>query len=133
MTNGEFEFDTEFMTDEEIEKMKDFIVNNLAEEISAEDSKTSIINPYKVQQVLYTYKLLESLFKGNKYAKVNYELYEPYRSMGSVSVIGKDLTIKKPKWFIKAVELANNFEVYPKTDGTVQMNFTFHGLTTPIE
>ena len=34
---------------------------------------------------------------------------------------------------MKAVELASNFEVYPKTDGTVQMDFTFHGLTRAID
>jgi hypothetical protein len=50
-----------------------------------------------------------------------------------VSVTGKDLLFRKTEWFMKEVELASNFEVYPKTDGTVQMNFTFHGLTKPIE
>lgn len=133
MKNEELGFDTEFMTDEEVEQMLDSLVTTVAEEASADDSKTAIINPYKIQQVLYTYKVLKYLVKGIKGAKVDYELHEPYRSMGSVSVVGKDLIFRKPEWFMKAVELANNFEVYPKTNGTVQMNFTFHGLTKPLE
>lgn len=133
MKNEELGFDTEFMTDEEVEQMLDSLVTTVAEEAAADDSKTAIINPYKIQQVLYTYKVLKYLVKGIKGAKVDYELHEPYRSMGSVSVVGKDLIFRKPEWFMKAVELANNFEVYPKTNGTVQMNFTFHGLTKPLE
>lgn len=133
MMNEEFGFDTEFMTDEEVEDMLDSIVTTVAIEIVIDDNKTSVINPYKIQQVLYTYKVLKYLMKGNKGANISYELHEPYKSMGSVSVVGRNLVFRKPEWFMKAVELANNFEVYPKTDGTVQMNFTFHGLTNPIE
>lgn len=133
MNNEELGFDTEFMTDDEVEQMLDSIVTTVAEEVVIDDSKTSIINPYKIQQVLYTYKVLKYLMKGTKKAKVSYELHEPFRSMGSVSVVGKNLVFRKPEWFMKAVELANNFEVYPKTDGTIQMNFTFHGLTKPLE
>ena len=133
MMNEEFGFDTEFMTDEEVEDMLDSIVTTVTTEIVIDDNKTSVINPYKIQQVLYTYKVLKYLMKGNKGAKISYELHKPYKSIGSVSVVGRNLVFRKPEWFMKAVELANNFEVYPKTDGTVQMNFTFHGLTNPIE
>lgn len=91
------------------------------------------MNIYKMQQVLYVYKVMKYLAKGQKGVKVDCELYTPYNSMGYVSVVGKKLVFRKPEWFMKAVELSNNFEVYPKTNGTVQMNFTFHGLTTPIE
>lgn len=133
MSNEELGFDTEFMTDDEVEQMLDSLVTTVGEAVAIDDSKTSIINPFKIQQVLYTYKVLKYLTKGIKGAKVSYELHEPYISMGSVSVTGKDLLFRKPEWFMKAVELASNFEVYPKTDGTVQMNFTFHGLTKPIE
>ena len=133
MSDEEAGFDTEFMTDEEIEQMLDSLIVTVGEAAAIDDSKTSIINPLKVQQVLCTYKVLKYLTKGINGAKVSYELYEPYRSMGSVGVTGKDLLFRKPEWFIKVVELANNFEVYPKTNGTIQMNFTFYGLTKPIE
>lgn len=133
MNSEELGFDTEFMTDEEVEQMLDSLVTTVAEEVTFDDSKTSIINPYKIQQVLYTYKVLKYLVKGIKGANVSYELHEPYRSMGSVSVVGKDLVFRQPEWFMKAVELSNNFEAYPKTDGSVQMDFTFHGLTKPLD
>ena len=53
--------------------------------------------------------------------------------MGSVTLCGKNIVFKNPEWFVKVVEYASNFEVYPKIDGTIEMNFTFHGLTTSVE
>ena len=132
MNENELGFDTEFMSDAEVEEMLDNLVTTIGDEAAADDSQTAIINPYRIQQVLYTYKVLKYLTKGTK-AKVTYALHEPYKSMGVVSVVGSDLLFRNTEWFMKAVELASNFEVYPKTDGTVQMDFTFHGLTRAID
>lgn len=132
MNEQELGFDTEFMSDAEVEEMLDNLVTTIGDEAAADDSQTAIINPYRIQQVLYTYKVLKYLTKGTK-AKVSYELHAPYKSMGSVSIVGSDLLFRNTEWFMKAVELASNFEVYPKTDGTVQMDFTFHGLTRAID
>lgn len=129
----DFDFNTEFLTDDEVEQALDSFVALVGEAAEIDDSRTSIVNPYKMQQISYTYKVLKYLSKDMKGVKVSYDLYEPYKSMGSVSVTGKDLIFKNPEWFMKAVEFASNLEIYPKTDGTVQMNFTFHGLTTPID
>ena len=132
MNEHELGFDTEFMSDEEVEAMLDSLVTTVGDEAAADDSHTAIVNPYRIQQVLYTYKVLKYLAKGTK-AKVTYTLHAPYKSMGSVSVVGSDMLFKNTEWFMKAVALASNFEVYPKTDGTIQMNFTFHGLTRAID
>lgn len=125
-------FNTEFENDAEVEEMLDDIINAIGEEAKIEDMETQMVNPYKLKSVLYTFKLLKYLTKGKK-AKITYELHKPYKSMGYVSITGLDLSFDKMEWFLKAVELASNFEVYPKTDGTVQMNFTFHGLTKIIK
>ena len=122
--NEDYGFDTEFMTDEEVEQMLDSIVASVGDAASDDNSRASVVNVYKV---------MKYLAKGQKGVKVDCKLHTPYNSMGYVSVVGKKLAFRKPEWFMKAVELSNNFEVYPKTNGTVQMNFTFHGLTTPIE
>lgn len=132
MDNQEFDFESEYVSDSEIEEAMDSLVISVANDIAQDESRTSIINPYRMQQVLYTYKVMKYLMKGTS-AKVTYKLHEPYQSMGSVSVTGKDIEFKKVSWFLRAAELASNYEVYPKTDGTVCMTFTFHGITTPIE
>lgn len=132
MGNQEFDFESEYTSDSEIEEAMDSLVISVANDIAQDERRTSIINPYRMQQILYTYKVMKYLTKGTS-AKVTYKLHEPYQSMGSVSVTGKDIEFNKVSWFLRAAELASNYEVYPKTDGTVCMTFTFHGLTTPIE
>ena len=132
MDNQEFDFESEYSSDSEIEEATDSLMISIANDIAQDESRTSIINPHRMQQLLYTYKVMKYLMKGTS-AKVTYKLHEPYQSMGSVSVTGKDIEFKKVSWFLRAAELASNYEVYPKTDGTVCMTFTFHSITTPIE
>lgn len=132
MGKQEFDFESEYASDSEIEEAMDSLVISVANDIAQDESRTSIINPYRMQHLLYTYKVMKYLMKGTS-AKVTYKLHEPYQSMGSVSVTGKDIEFKKISWFLRAAELASNYEVYPKTDGTACMTFTFHGITTPIE
>ncbi len=122
----------DFTTDDEVDAMLDDIICELGKKIIEEDNKTAVVNPIKVQQVLYTYKLLRYITQGTN-AKVTYELYSPLKSMGSVTVVGKNIVFKQHNWFVKAIEFASNFEAYPKLDGTVEMNFTFHVLTKPIK
>lgn len=129
---NELGFDNEFTSPEEVEEMLNSLTELIGEQAENENNRTAIINPDKIKGVLYTYKVLKYLTKGTE-AKVTYKLNEPYRSMGSVNVVGKNLTFSKPEWFMVAVKLASNFNVYPKTDGTVRMDFTFHGLTTTLE
>lgn len=132
MDNQEFDFESEYSSDEEIEEAMDSLVISVANGIEQDEGRTSIINPYRMQQLLYTYKVMKYLMKGSS-AQVTYKIHEPYQSMGSVSVTGNDIGFKNMSWFLRAAEMASNYEVYPKTDGTVCMTFTFHGLTTPIE
>ena len=84
------DFEKEFMSDAEVEEMLESLTDLIGEQAENEDNRTSIINPRKVQAVLYTYKVLKYLTKGTN-AKVTYALNEPYKSMGSVSIVGKEL------------------------------------------
>lgn len=130
--NNNIDFDTDFTSDEEVEETIDSIVAAVGERIAADESRTSIINLIKLKQIGFTYKVLKYMTAGSK-AKVTYKLNEPYTSVGFVSVVGKDISFNHPEWLLKIAEYASNIEAYPRTDGTVQMNFTFHGLTLPIE
>lgn len=129
---NELDFDREFTSDEEVEEMLESLTTMVGEQIENYDNRTAIVNPLKIKAVLYTYKVMCYLTKGIS-AKVSYELNKPYKSMGSVSVVGKDLVFDKTEWFVAAIKLASNFNVYPKANGTIQMDFTFHGLTTPLQ
>jgi len=81
----------------------------------------------RLTQVLYAYKVMQALTKECG-AKVSYELHEDFKGMGSVLINAHHLEFSDYQLFFEIAELANNFEVYAKTDGTVQMNFAFYGL-----
>jgi hypothetical protein len=131
MSIDKMDFDTEFTSEEEANDMLNCIIEEIGKEAEKEDNQDAIVIPAKVKAVLYTYKALKYLTRGTG-AKVTYKLNEPYKSMGSVSVVGKELSFCDSKGFVAAAKLASNLDVYPKTDGTMQIDFTFHGLTKAI-
>ncbi|MBR5014296.1 MAG: hypothetical protein IKY16_06790 [Bacteroidales bacterium] len=122
------------MSREEWEQMMegtddDFFFESLRQQIEEDEGRTSIVNPMRLRDLAYTYHLV----KENTNAAVSYKTNEPYPSMGSVSIEGKNLTFRKSDWFLKAVVLASNTDIYPKKNGRVVITFTFHGLTVPLE
>ena len=132
MTEKEIDLEFPFMTEEEIDKMLDDVVVSVGEMIMEEESKTSIINPQRIREVLIAYNALKFLTKATS-AKVTYKLHDEFQSVGTVSVIGKDVTFNHSKWFVKACQLASHIDVYPRTDNKVRLDLTFYGLTKPIE
>ncbi len=121
----------EILSSEDLEEFDSFI-SELVNEIEEEDEQTSVIDfsMYKTMQV--SLAKIKSMFKGTG-ASVSYKLHEPYRSVGYISIVGKNLSIENPKVFAAISGLASNVEIYPKTNGTVQINLTYHGLTKPID
>lgn len=122
----------EFETEEEAEMAFDAFVEIAKELVEKEEDYINIANPEKVKGVMVIYNYLKYKLKGTR-AKVTYKLHEPFVSMGSVSITGKELVFTKCDWFAKVAPYANNLEIYPKTDGTVNICFTFHGLTECVK
>lgn len=85
------------------------------------------VDKARICQILYSYLALRHITKGRN-VKVEYKLFEPSKNMGDISVIGRRVDYHDSKVFRTVTSFATNFEVYPKTNGTVQLNFTFHKL-----
>lgn len=124
-------FEIEFHSDDEVWAMLDNVVVTVGKAIVADESKPAIIDPIKVQQMQFAYGVLKYLTKDTD-AKLSYALHEPFKSMGSISVEGKNLAFTNAEWFSRAAEFASNTEVYPLTNGKVRMTLTFHGLVRPV-
>lgn len=107
------------------------ILTRIATVISEEESGVSVVRPDKLEMIAAAYDAVKAS-TGGRGVKVSYELNAPYTSMGSISVVGKEIKIVNTKLFTMAVSLASNFEVYTKTDGTVQMDLTFHNITRKV-
>lgn len=89
--------------------------------------KNPDVDKARICQTLYSYLALRHITKGRN-VKVKYELFEPSKNMGYISVTGRKIDYQNSKVFKTVTALATNFEAYPKTNGTVQLNFTFHKL-----
>lgn len=126
------EFEIEFNSDEEVWEMLDNVVVTIGEAVIADESKPAVLNPIKIQQMQFAYGVLKYLTNGTG-AKLTYVLNEPFKSMGSISVEGNNLTFTNSEWFARACEFASNTEVYPLVNGKVRLTLTFHGLVRPIE
>lgn len=125
-------FDLQFTSDEDIQRLLDGFVDGMQDMVAEEESKTTIINPLKLAHIKFAYSVMKYLTRGTD-AEVTYKLHEPFKTMGSVSVEGKVLEFASSKWFSRVAEFASNVEVYPLAKNRVRLTFTFHGLTTPIE
>lgn len=69
--------------------------------------------PSQTTFAVYTAKAMKRLVRGTS-AKVTYQLHEPFQSMGSVSVTGKNIDMKKEVWFVRSAELAQSLWCIPK-------------------
>lgn len=125
-------FEIKFLTDTELEKAMDEVVNSIKDGINEDELRTTILNPEKLEQFKFAYAALQYIMKG-KDVQISYKMYEPFKTMGSITVEGAVLEFDKPEWFARVAEFASNTEIYPLTKNAVRMTFTFHGLTTPIE
>lgn len=131
MKETPFDFDKGFDSEEEAMASVDEIMMEIANDISGDEVGTSVIIPERAKQIETAYKSLLLIAKG-KNVDVTYEMNAPYTSMGSVSITGREIIITNPVLFAKVAEMASNFEIYPKTNGMVQMNFTFHNITRKV-
>lgn len=111
---------------DEDKELDDFILA-LGKAVQVSESKPAVINIENVKNIVKAYDIVKQLTKGAN-VKVEYHINEPVRSMGYVSIIGKNIPINNVDLFMRVTKLASNFNVYVKTNGTIEMDFTFHGL-----
>lgn len=128
----ENDFDWSGLSDADVEQRMDEIIEKLRPDLEADDAKISVLNDDRMRQLEFTYLVMRYLTHGTD-AVVSYKLYEPFKTMGSVSVEGKSLEFDNPKWFSRAAEFASNTEVYPLANDRARLTFTFHGLTKLVQ
>ena len=126
------DFFPEDMTEDEIDEMIDAALLESAEEIEADEQRTSIVNPLRIRQLAAVYEKLRRAAAGKKGIGLDVRLHEPFRSMGYIELLGRQISLPADT-LLRCASAASNFHVSPRTDGNVSMLFTFHGLTVPVE
>lgn len=93
--------------------------------------KPSIANLSRVKDVVSLKEYLDKKIISKK--KIICELNEPYKDVGSISIIAKDIQFSDPNDLILVLKLSDNMCIYPRTDGKIQMDFMFYDLTTTVD
>ena len=104
----------------------DIVMKRISEEHNAEYKNVDD----KIEMIDLLEKYLNSSVEN---VKVTKHINEPFKGMGYISVTGKDIIFESPGTLATAAALASNVDIYPKTDGTVQVDFTFHGIAKKVK
>lgn len=75
--------------------------------------------------------LKQILAEHNAKGHVDIELCNQF-NLGAVTARLTDLTVDNISQFIRMVSRADNFEIYPRTDGTMQLDLTFQSVLKSI-
>lgn len=107
-------------------------IDALAEYLEEDNNKNKIMNPAKVAQFADAFKIISEITKNSK-IKVSYKINEPYIGVGTISLMSRNISGINEEAFYNAAASASNIDIFPKDDGVVQCNLTFHGLANIIE
>ena len=55
-------------------------------------------------------------------------IHHPWKGSAVIRISGLEVAITCPEIYAEVAKQADNFEIYPKTDGSVNLDLAFHGL-----
>jgi len=76
-------------------------------------------------------ELKDILAESNESGQLDIDICEMF-NMGSITAQLTDLTVCNVPSFVQMISKADNFEIYPRTDGTIQLNITFQSVLKTI-
>lgn len=86
-----------------------------------------VTDPVKYGEFLKAVELAKRAFSGVD-MKIDAEFNRPYVNMGSLVVIGKEISISDKESFKQICQMSENWEAYSFLGGFVQMNFAFYDI-----
>lgn len=90
------------------------------------DELKDTINKEQINKLKMAYNKLRFVAQSSK-AEISYKLFEPFKSMGSISVKGNRIDIYNVQSFIDAAKLADNFHIWSNSDA-IYIEFAFSNL-----
>lgn len=91
-----------------------------------------IINPIRYLTMMESaYNLRSMLADEHEVGEINVQIDEMFL-LGAVSVVLDNFSVSNVPKLLKVLEAADCFEVYPLTNGKVQVDLTFQGVLKPL-
>ena len=109
----------------------DELIDSIGRWIIEDEKKPGVLNPVRIQQIAFSAGTLKKSLQETD-AKITTDLHTPFKNMGNICIEGESLIFEDCKWLGRALEFANNVEIYPLNNGKIRMVLTFHRLTLPL-
>lgn len=121
--------DKEYFDYEEaaMEESTNALFAEICENLKYENSKPAVINPARVKDFIKALGFLKKYAKSNR-SKISYKMHSPFKWMGCISLIGSNIYFDFDT-FSAVAKLATVIDIYPRTNGTIQIDFMFNDLT----
>ena len=116
---------------QEIDELPKEAIEFITNALQIVENTNQVVNKERLMEFAQALSIIMEITKGKK-INVSYKMNEPLKWVSSISLISRHITGLDEEKFSNAMKLASNVEVYPKTDGTVQCNLTFNGMTNLI-
>lgn len=92
-----------------------------------EENNMCTYNPDRMNEFSVSLEFLQRATVGRD-LEFSYEFGTLFKGMGCISIVASVLAFFDINAFLVVTAAADNFEVYPKIDGKIQINFMFFGL-----
>lgn len=129
MNDFNFENQPAIMSDEEF---KSALANLLATKRKRTEETISIVDPLRYEMFGNVLKILKFWVMGTD-AEVSYTYPESYLDAACITLLGTDVTFSDTNVLSMIAEVASCIDIYPKTDGRVQVDFVFYGLQNELK
>lgn len=88
--------------------------------------------PDKINQLSLVYKAMQKIISGDN-LKIYHQINKPFIGIGSVRIVGNNITISRPDIFALAIKVATNFEICSRTNNLTEINFGFNHISRRVK
>lgn len=99
--------------------------------IQKDEAGVHMEDPVRKNQFRKCAEEMKKLF-GSVAQKIEVVPHTEFPSCGDITVYTKEFVVNDPIAFVRAAELASNYEIYSQLDGTIVLALTFYGMTKKI-
>lgn len=87
------------------------------------------LNEERLYDMYYCDYILRHFVRSEGDVKIDSTIGKFFPGAGTIEVNGKDLKFDIPAAFVSVMRKASNMEVTPLSDGSVEIDFMFYGMT----
>lgn len=109
----------------------DWLLEAVYRAIQKDEAGVHMEDPVRKNQLNECASEMKRIF-GKTAEKIEVTTHTEFPSCGEILVYTKEFVVNDPAAFVRAAELASNYEIYAQLDGTIVLAFAFYGMTKKV-